>query len=187
MASQVHVYRLIATFGPEQVFRALKIVKEHDNQRDYEPDFEFDWMARKIVLSANSEEGLLECHDHLLHQLEKFGAEKDSMLPGAIQAHEAECRWVRPYGVAVHDAATFGELIGNSLVEIGLRGVQIIDSAEGCQIVVPMNALALSVDYRSFIEEFPLPSYVKLYDEGVRADTRPKKKSKPPKKKKKKR
>jgi hypothetical protein len=68
----------------------------------------------------------------------------------------------------LQDPATFGELIGRSLVEIGLRGVQVVDSADCCRINIRLGASAQVLDYHALITEFPLPPYLKLIDEGQR-------------------
>lgn len=166
MPQPVHVFAVIANFGAEDVFRALSTVCEHPSQRRFEPQFEFDWLKRRIAVSANSEEGLAICHEQFMNQIVKSGGEQESLLAG--QPEENEGRWSRPYGVAVMDAATFAEHIGNSLVDVGLRGVQIVDTAEGCMINVRQSAMAKSFDYRAFIMEFPLPGYVTIRDLGNR-------------------
>lgn len=169
MSAQVHIFRIQASFGPEQIFSALKTVCEHPSQRDFEPDFDFDWMARKITLSASSQEGLDTCRQQFLAQAAKLGAEEGCLLAGQVQ--EEGGRFLQPFGAAVHDPATFGELIGQGLVDVGLRGVQVYDGAEACEVRVRANPINKRFDYRTFILEFPLPAYIEISDEGLRVAT----------------
>lgn len=172
MPEQVHIFRLEARFGAEEVFRALRTVCEHPNQRAHGPQFEFDWMARRVALSADSEEGLQQCHEAFLAQLTKLGGDDDAVLPG--RAAEDYGRWTRPYGVMVQDAATYAELIGNSLVELGLRGLRIHDQETACLIQVRKNPTTRLVDYATLIMEFPLPNSVTVKDEGMQLVQMPK-------------
>lgn len=176
MPQSVHSFRLEATFGPEDVFRALKSVCEHPAQRDADARFEFEWFRQRVALSANSPEALEAMHQALMARVRKGSAGEDALLPGKVE--EKEGRWTRPYGVAVLDPATFGEMIGQSLVDIGLRGVQVVDSAGVCRLRVRQSPMAKSLDYRTFIMEFPLPPYLRVVDEGIvtAEDDRPKKK-----------
>lgn len=167
MATQVHLFTLKASFGPQELFRAIRAVVDHPAQRDHAPDFEFDWIARRVALSAASEQGLAICHGRLLAEVSKLGGPPDALIPGKVE-ERPEGRVLRPYGVLVQEAAAFGELIGRSLVDLGLRGVQVVDKAGGvCEIRVRLNAIARRVDYAAFMHEFPLPSYIALSDEGT--------------------
>lgn len=169
MKPQIHKFRLTSAFGPEDVMHALKTVCDHPNQRDFAPAFEFDWIKRKVTLSANSGSGLAECRAHFLRLIAERGAEEDSMLAGVVI--EADGRYTQPFGVAVHDPATFGELIGKGLVETGLRGVQVFDSATHCDINIVQSPFASRYDYGMFISEFPVPGYIRVEDMGVMEGT----------------
>lgn len=165
MPAMIHRFVLRATFGPVEVMKALRLVCEHPNQRDHAPDFGFDWIARKIELSSNSAAGTSECFNHFLGQVVKMGGPIEAFLPG--KPTERDGRHAQPIGVALHDAATFGELIGKSLVEVGMRGVRVVDSAGECRIDVRQGALASSIDYATLVMEFPVPAYIKVTDEGT--------------------
>ncbi|MCB2153328.1 hypothetical protein KQI84_00450 [bacterium] len=164
MPSLVHIYRIQAAFGPEQVFKALRLVCDHPEQREIDPQFEFEWIDRRIALSANSSEGVDACVEHFMTQTRKMGATEDAFYPGKVE--EKDGRFIRPIGVAVHDAPTFGELIGKSLVEIGLRGVKLFDSAEGTFLTLRVSGMAKQIDYQSLIQSFPVPGYIQIKDEG---------------------
>ena len=165
MPATIHRFTLRATFGPAEVMKALRLVCEHPNQRDFAPEFGFDWMARKLELSSNSAAGTGECLNHFLGQVAKMDGPIEAFLAG--KPTERDGRHVQPIGVALHDAATFGELIGKSLVEIGMRGVRVVDSAGECRIDVRQGALASSIDYATLVKEFPVPAYIKIIDEGT--------------------
>lgn len=167
MPSQAHLFLIQSRFGPQELFRALQTVTEHPAQRDHEPEFEFDWIARRVALSAASEAGLAVCDQQLAGQIEKLGGPPDGLIGGKIQTLESG-RFLRPYGVLVQDAAAFGEMIGRSLVDLGVRGVQVVDKAGGvCELRVRINAFSKRVDYEAFIKEFPFPTYITLSDEGL--------------------
>jgi len=165
MPQKQHVYKLVSSISPEDVFRILKRVCEHENQTEFEPEFEFDWIGRKIVISATSGEGLTRCREHFLRLLQKEGADADGMLPGKVVTQDD--RYSQPFGILLQDAATFGELIGRSLVDIGLRGIQVVDSSDACKISIRLVGAAKTIDYSEFLQEFPLPTYIKLIDEGI--------------------
>ncbi len=165
MSVQIHSFRLEARFGAAEVFRALKYVCDHDNQREYDPAFGFDWIKNRLAITANSPEGVEICLRHFLEQIDKLGGSRESFLPGPVQ--ETDGRWTQPIGVVVLDAATFGEMIGRTLVDLGMRGIKVLDSADCCRVMVRITRVNPPVDYKVLIQEFPLPPYIKLVDEGL--------------------
>lgn len=164
MPSLVHIFRIESDFGPEQVFKALRLVCDHPGQRDAQPEFEFDWISRRIAISADSAEAVDVCLAHFIEQVGKMGATGDAFFPGKIE--ERVGRYVRPIGVAVHDAPTFGELIGKALVEVGLRGVKLFDSPGGTMLTLRVSGMARQIDYVALIREFPVPGYIRIRDAG---------------------
>ncbi|MBI5154667.1 hypothetical protein HZA57_05465 [Candidatus Poribacteria bacterium] len=183
MAPLVHTFTLRARFGAEDVFRVLRLVCEHENQRSFEPRFTFDWIARKITISANSREGLATCLDHFLNQIARLGGTPDCLLPGVIT--ESDSRFEQPIGVAIHDAATFGELIGRSLVELRFPGVQVVDTPECCRLHVRKSLMAQQFEYQALVMDFPLPPYITMTDDGMQPLPRYAPPDPPPKKKRK--
>ncbi len=165
MASQQHTFVLRAAAGAEEVFRALTKVCGHENQARFEPDFEFDWIAKRIAISANAPEGVEECLARFLEQAGRSGLDAELFLAGRVE--ETGGRFLRPIGVMLMDAATYGELIGRSLVDVGLRQVRVVDSAGECRIEIARNFIAQRIDYEDLIRSFPLPSYIALEDKGV--------------------
>lgn len=174
---QYHVFRLTADFGPADVFRALQATCTDPAYAAEAPAFEFDWIKRRIALSAASAAGLDVCLNRFLALAREAGAEDGSFLPGKVE--EKDGRFARPIGAMVMDAASLAELVGRSLVEVGLRGVRIRDSVDGCTIEVARSFIAERIDYAALITEFPLPSYVRIEDIGVQnAPAPPEKKKK---------
>jgi hypothetical protein len=165
MPATAHTFRIKAAVGATDVLKSLQHVCGHDSQRDHDPAFEFDWIKRRIALVASSPSGVASLREAFLARMEKLGAPADALLPGIVT--EADGRYTQPFGVALHDAATFGELIGRSLVEIGLRGVRVFDAVTHCDVLVRQGAAASSVPYADFVAEFPVPPYVAITDEGI--------------------
>lgn len=174
----VHSFRLEATFGPEEVFRALRAVCEDGSRKNAAPAFEFEWIQRRIAFSAATREAAEDCVVAFLRLVQQYGGSDEAFLVG--KPEEKDGRTVWPIGVALHDAATFGELIGRSLVEAGLRGIQVIDSMGVCRIVIRKTGLPVPIDFASFLGDFPLPAYIRLVDEGEKQTDGA---NKPPKKK----
>ncbi|MEQ8819062.1 MAG: hypothetical protein RLY93_02375 [Sumerlaeia bacterium] len=191
MPIETRSFRLEARIGPSQVLKALKIVCEHPAQRDFAPDFDFDWLKRKVVLSANSQEGLEICSARFREQLVRLGAPPDEDLVLAGKCLEGEGgRWERPFGVVLQEPLVFGEMIGQALLEMRLKGVRVYDAKDCCRVaVVSGGPIAKAIDFVGFVMGFPLPSYITIVDEGVRlveieSPRKAAKKSAKPKKKK---
>lgn len=166
-SAQVHAFRLTAAFGPADVFRALQETCADPALAGESPAFEFDWIKRRIALSAASEAGLAACLARFLAAARTAGGEDGAFLPGRIEGKDG--RFLRPIGVMVMDPASLGELVGRTLVDLGLRGVRIVDSADACTIEVARNFIAERIDYVALVNEFPVPSYVRIEDLGIRA------------------
>lgn len=183
MPQLVHSYRIEASYGPQEVFRTLRKVCEHP-PRPGGADFEFDWVGRRVALIAGDRDVVQALHDDFRALLVRAGIAPDLLLAGPV-TQRPDGRLVQPFGVLIQDPATFGEMIGRSLVEIGLRGVQVVDSADCCRINVRLGASAQVLDYNALITEYPLPPYLKLTDEGQRPVEPPV--TRPPRKKRRKR
>lgn len=165
MPPKAHTFRLVAEVVPGDVLRALQRICEHPLNRDCKPDFEFDWIKRRIALAGDSPSGVAELKAQFLAAMRKAGAPDDAFLAGVVV--EEDGRYIQPIGAALHDTATFGELIGKSLVEAGLRGVKVFDAVTHCDVIVRQSAMSQSFAYADFIAEFPLPPYIKVYDQGI--------------------
>jgi hypothetical protein len=168
MSKFPRVFRLTSVVSPSDVLSALRLVAGHANQAALEPDFEFDWIKRRLAFSAVSPEGCRALADQFLGQLRKRG---DSVAEQFLVGEPAAAgdRWQVPIGVLLQDPATFGELIGRSLVEMGVRGVRVYDAAEqGCHVCVPAGKVLGALEAGAMVADFPLPGYLKLEDLGER-------------------
>lgn len=170
MPPRYHTFKISTRITPEDVFKFLSIIKEHDNQKEYEPEFEFDWIKRKIALSANSKEGVNVLVDQFRNQLTRKDIKPEEIFLVGKIAQKDE-RFEAPIGVTLQDPSIFGEMIGNSLVEIGVRGITVIDRSDHCLVTVQLGPFTGGIDFRSFIMEFPLPEYLDLHDDGEREAT----------------
>lgn len=162
---QVHVFRLTAGFGPADVFRALQATCADAAHAADAPAFEFNWIKRRLAISAASPEGLESCLRRFLALAREAGADDGAFLPGKME--EKDGRFVRPIGAMVMDPASLAELVGRTMVEIGMRGVRIRDSADGCTIEIARSFIAERIDYAALVMEFPLPPYVRVEDLGM--------------------
>lgn len=161
-----HQFRLVSTIGPPEILRSLEIITSHPNQAKWEPQFEFDWIARKLVLSANSAEGLEVCRQEFERQMNKYSPVEELFIVGKPRQTEGSPRLELPIGVLMQDAATYGELIGRSLVDLGVRGIRVADQMQTCQINVQLGPFTGGIDFQTFVRQFPLPKYLELYDDG---------------------
>jgi hypothetical protein len=163
--AKVHSFLITASFGPGDVLALLKKVAEDPRHREHGAAFTFDWIKRKATLSAATASGLEAMVTGLRKGLAASKAGEGALLIGkAIE--QADGRHEVPIGIAVMDAATFAELIGETLIESGLLGIKIIDTAEGCHLHVPATLMTRGLPYDDLITGFPVPPYVKIEDRG---------------------
>ncbi len=167
MSSAAQIFRIETRLGPEKVFQALRKVTEHPQQRRFSPEFEFDWLKRRVEISADSREGVGECSRQFLAQIRKHAGSsgEDLLLPGPIEETEAG-RFVQPFGLTLQEPMVFAELIGQTLVEMGFSNVKITEEAGvACLSVRPGPLAARQIDYRTLVLEFPVPDYIRIQEE----------------------
>lgn len=158
---ETHRYRVVASVEPRDLLLALKKTCEQPRFREHQPDFDFDWMKRKIAVSAHTREAAQALRDAVLSAVEKK-AGPGQLLPGAPV--EQEGRWTIPIGVLLQTPDVYTEMFAASLQELGITGVELED--DGAVIAIPVSGVALALDYRSIVAELPLPPYMRLIDEG---------------------
>jgi hypothetical protein len=153
-----------STFGPADIFRRLKSTCEHGKFKEYAPDFDFDWLKRRIEISASSQEGVRYIQKELLRVLEKAGG-KELFLSGKMQLNEDDNRWKLPIGVLVQTPDIFISLVVSTLSEFGIKGIRLDEDGNG--FLLPYGLTAMRFDLETYFEEFPLPGYLKMVNMGV--------------------
>ncbi len=161
---ETHRYRLVASVEPRDLLLALRKTCEQPRFREQKPDFDFDWMKRKIAVSAHTRESAEALRDAVLSAVEKK-AGAGHLLPGAPLQQDG--RWTVPIGVLLQTPDVYTEMFAASLQELGITGVELED--DGTVIAIPISGVALALDYRSIVAELPLPPYMRLVDEGASA------------------
>lgn len=157
---------LESTISPDLILWALKKVTEHPNQRGYAPSFEFDWIKKRLSLSANSPQGVEECGRHFLRQVEKSGGTADLFLPGKVKEAEGG-RWIQAFGILLQDPAVFAQLIGHTLIELGFPKVRVSEREGRAWVEVRPGPIAeKAVDFRALVLGFPVPAYIRIQEES---------------------
>lgn len=165
MSPGTYIYRIEAKVGPADVFRILQSLCDHPSQRRHEPAFEFDWLKRRIALTANSKEGLADCAARFLDRMRKLTGEGNHFLAGAVE-ETTDGRFLQPFGVAIQEPELFAQLLGQTLIELGVRNVRATESEGVCRVAVPAGGLVdRQADVTSLIEEFPVPGYIQVIRE----------------------
>ncbi len=170
--AKVHSFLIRASFGPADALAMLRRVAEDPRHREHGADFTFDWMKRKATLSAATGSGLEAMVTGLRKGLAASKAGEGALLIGKA-VEQTDGRHEVPIGIAVMDAATFAESIGQTLLESGLLGVKIIDTADGCHIHVPATLMTRGLPYDDLITGFPVPPYVTIEDRGFQEARKP--------------
>ena len=164
---KAHVFQLIALLGPAQVLAALERAVELPKNKAESAAFEFDWLGRKVVLGAANVEALERLLGDVLEPLGKSGTPVGELfLVGKVNQEESG-RFNRPLGILIQESSIFGELIGRSLVDIGVRGIRVIDQMTHCTITVAVSPFSAGMDIAGYLREFPLPAYMELRDLGI--------------------
>lgn len=171
MPQNSHHYLLRARFGPADLLKILnKLMAENKNHPDA-PDFDFDYIKRKIEISARTRctaEDLLEAL--VLHVEKQAGS--GLLLPGAPQPDRGErdkplegkdARVRIPIGVLVQTPDVYAEVLVNALQEYGVRGI--VYEHDGDGFAIPQTRTNVMLDYTEIIGAFPLPGYLELVEE----------------------
>jgi hypothetical protein len=157
-----HHFQVVAKYGPPELFKALKNTVEDNRFKKFAPAFEFDWLKRKVEITANSHEGAEEVLEQFIRRVnEKAGT--GLLLPGA--AVKREQRTVIPVGILLQTADIYAEVVIGSLREFGVRGIEL--SGSGDEFAIPLTAINRALEYAEVISTFPLPGYLKIEDRGI--------------------
>ena len=156
-----HYFLITARFGPPQLFQALRQICEDSRNRRLEPKFDFDWLKRRIELSANDRCGVEDLLEILLMRVQKHG--KSLLLPGETQ--EREGRHVVPIGVLIQTPDIYAELMMAALSEFGMTSIRREFDGDGFSVGV--GPIASAIPYKEIIDDFPLPEYLAIEDKGL--------------------
>ena len=162
-AAAPHRYRITATFGPPELFAVLRNIAESPRRKDHAPEFEFEWLKRRVAVSATTEAAAAEMLDELLAVVGRL-AGPGLMLPGQPQTGR-EGRFIFPVGVLIQTPDIYLEILVRTLTELGIKGVVVDDDGQGLSIPVSTRNMALG--YTQMIASFPLPAYLVVEDLGA--------------------
>lgn len=163
MAPKRHYYEITTNFAPRDLFLLLKKICDEPELRKQGAAFDFDWLKRRVELSAKSRDAAEDGLEILLTRL-KAKAGGGLLLPG--DAQEKDGRTVIPVGVLLQSPEVYAELLANALTEFGLPNVT--TEYEGNGLSLPAGKMTAMLQYETIISQFPLPGYLKIEDRGVR-------------------
>lgn len=164
MATQTHYYILKSSFSPADLFQVLKSLCEDPRFSPHSLDFDFDWIKRRIELSAESH----VCAEDALEELIRWvnaAAGTGNLLPNECKERE-DGRFAIPIGVLLQSPDVYVELILRQLDEYGVRNAS--PEFDGDGFAIPLTNSNKSMGYEEVIAAFPLPQYITVKDEGVR-------------------
>lgn len=165
MAEQRHHFRIEARFGPQDLFLILKKTCEALPFKPLQPGFDFDWLKRRVEISAASREGSEKVLDAVLEKVrEKLGP--GLLLPGEVI--ERDGRFVAPIGVLLQTPDVYVEIITRTLLEMGFTTLRLEHEGTGFSLAV--GGMRNVLPYRPLVMDFPLPAYMQIVDEGIRAE-----------------
>ncbi len=158
-----HRFRLVSSFTAQHLFLTLKKTVEHKSWRNHKPNFDFDWLKRKIFISANSKEGVEEILTAFDRSLKKEVGEENIVIPGKVEETD-EGRFQVPIGVMLQAPEDHAGMMAALVREMGIVSVKATSDGE---ILIPLNFAVKALPYREFLTQYPLPGYLTLQDEGV--------------------
>lgn len=157
-----HYFALEARFGPADLFRLLKKACDRGKFVEHKPEFDFDWLKRKVTISANTAAGARTVTESFVHSVEaQIGA--GQLLVG--KPIKENGRTTIPIGVLVQTPDIYVEIMVQSLQENGIKKARIEDDGEGFSLPAVFGADVLDCD--ALIGDFPLPSYIRIVDKGI--------------------
>ncbi len=164
MAAQRHYFKLESSYGPADLFKTLKSTCEDAAFKKAAPAFEFDWIKRRVAISAATPHAAEEVLEALVKRVNKK-AGTGMLLPGEAKKTD-DGRTEIPVGVLLQSPDVYAEVIVQMLAEFGVRGI--VTEEEGNGFSIPLNAMNRALEYREVIADFPLPDYLKIKDLGIK-------------------
>lgn len=164
MSALRHYYRIEVSFGPEELFRALRETAGDTRLRGAGLDFEFDWLRRRVAISLSDAESIPLACELFLARAAKLGAPADALLPGRVEVVDG--RHVQPFGVLLNPPEHLVEFIVQMLLDLGCTGLRIEHNGAGFSF--PVASINKALSHEQLVEQFPMPPYARLTDEGRR-------------------
>jgi len=165
VSKTVQVYRVESVIGPADVFEALRSVCEEAPGREYAAAFEFEWLSRRLAITATSRDAVEACAGRFLDRMLALTGEAKAFLPSQVTERD-DGRFEQAFGVTIQEPAVFAQLIGHTLLEMGMRNVRATETEGVCRVSVPYGGpMSKFVDLESFFLEFPVPAYIRIVKE----------------------
>lgn len=158
--ARVHLFRLEAKYGPEELFAALGTVCRDGGKG---LAFDFDWMKRRVAIRGPEREAVERAAARLADKVARK-AGPGMILPGKISGG-GDADWELPMGVLLQTPDVYLEVMAAALAEQGLKGVR--HDPDTAELEVPAGMTARSLDYEAMLREFPLPDYLRVVDLGL--------------------
>jgi hypothetical protein len=157
--SRYHHYEIRASYGPEQLFAALRATCEAAGA-----DFEFNWIGRAIHLLA-ADLDTAESTAATLVERVAIESARGMLLPGDAQQQE-DGRIRLPIGILLQTPDVFVDVITGTLHEFGIAGIRRREDGNG--FFVPISKSSRALNYHELVMGFPLPAYLRIEDMGQR-------------------
>ncbi|MDX2174866.1 MAG: hypothetical protein SF028_00185 [Candidatus Sumerlaeia bacterium] len=158
MSAPRKYWRLASSFGPSELFRALRETAESRDGKKVNAAFDFDWMKRRLEIRAKDRCAAEDLLEAFLLRAQRAGCPPDGLLPGKAE-ERADCVAI-PVGVLVNTPEMYAEIIGQSLVELGGGDVRL--EFNGCGFSYGATVMARTLAFGQLAQSFPLPPYMSI-------------------------
>ena len=178
MTTPRHYFEIKSRYGPADLFKTLMSVCEDPRFKKVFPSYGFDWIKRKVEISAATPEGVEELLEELIKRVNRK-AGKGMLLPGE-RVKKDDGYLAIPIGVLLQTPDVYAEVVTGALREFGVRSIQLENEGDGFSI--PLSAINRALEYEEVINSFPLPDYLSIKDKGISSPSSspsPSKKKKP--------
>lgn len=162
MASYHH-FEITASYGPAQLFAALRELCESREARAANASFDFDWMKRGVWIEADAAEVARTLAEKLADRVGRDAA-PGQLLVGRMDTPKPG-RHRQAIGVLLQTPEVFVEVISQTLTEFGVVGIML--SADDATLEIPPTKANAAQNYAGLVTQFPLPRYLSVVDRGL--------------------
>jgi len=163
MTAPLHQFEIVASYGPPELFAAVRAVCESSAGRAARATFDFDWMKRGIWIESQSAEASVILANQLAHRVAE-SAGPGSLIVGRVEATPSG-RHRQAIGVLLQTPDVFIQVMSQTLTEIGVIGILL--PPDGDKIEIPQTKANLARNYAALVRQFPLPPYLRIEDRGL--------------------